>query len=52
LIIERVLIVPDPGSWFCHLVTDEENAVTSRRGSRSGLDRGADDRISPGFNCG
>ena len=38
LVIKRVLIVPDASRWVGHLVTDEENAVAVRWGSRSWLD--------------
>jgi hypothetical protein len=38
LVIERVLIVPDASVWSRDLVTDEENAVASRRCPRSWLD--------------
>ena len=30
LVINGVFIMPDPGVWSCHLVTNEENAVISR----------------------
>jgi hypothetical protein len=53
LVVHCVLIVPDPGVWSRHLVTDEENAVASRRRSRSWLEliyEGAI-RASPGHNC-
>jgi hypothetical protein len=38
LIIERVLIVPDSSRRVRHFVTHEEDAVASRRRSRSWLD--------------
>jgi hypothetical protein len=38
LVIERVLIVPNPGIWSRHFVTDEENAVASRGCPGSRLD--------------
>ena len=30
LVIEGVFIVPDAGSWSCHLVTHEPDAVVAR----------------------
>jgi hypothetical protein len=46
LIIDRVFIMPDACIRTCHFVTDEENAVASRRRPRSWLDRIAHRRAS------
>jgi hypothetical protein len=47
LVIERVLIVPYPCIWSCHLVANKANAIVAR----SGLDL-VHRRASPGVDSG
>ena len=37
LVIERVLIVPDAGTWVGDFVTHEQDAIVARSQARSGL---------------